>query len=116
MRLEGREPAKNNHRAVPDCGSPELQGRTEKERTPEGMEPLGEGRLMHLKYTHVRTHTHTSLYMRDVLIRLMRPFTRLTEEVVLNQKKYQKSLIGLQELSDRKSLQKFSPLTSGCND
>lgn len=56
MRLEGREPPKNNHKAVPDCGSPELQGRTEKERTPEGMEPLGEGRLMHLKHTHVRTH------------------------------------------------------------
>lgn len=102
MRPEEHEPPKNNHKTVPDCGSPELQGRTE--RTPEGMEPLGEGRHMQLKHTHVRTDTHTGLCMSDVLIRLARPFKCLTEEVVLNYKKYQSSLIGLQEIIDTKSL------------
>lgn len=65
------------------------------------MEPLGEGRHMHLKHMH--THTHTGLSTSNVLIRLMRLFTRLTKEVVLNHKKHQDSLIGLQELSDTKS-------------
>lgn len=77
---------------------------------------------MYLKHTHVHacthmhTHTQRSLSTSVALIRLMRPFTRLTEEVALNHKIYQNSLIGLQELSDTKSRHKFSLLASGCND
>ena len=84
MRVERCEPLKNNHKAVPGCESPELKGRKEKERTPEGTQQLGEGRnLMHTDvHTHTHTHTLRSLSARVVLIRLMRPFTCLTDEVV----------------------------------
>lgn len=67
--------------------TPKLWCRRKKDRTPEGMEPLGDGRWQ-LKHTHVRTQTDSETdmaeHMSNILIRLMRPFTRLTEEVLLN--------------------------------
>lgn len=48
-----------------------------KKRKPTGMEPLGVGRHMQLK------HKHRPLCKRNVLIRLMRPFTQLTDKVIL---------------------------------
>lgn len=63
------------------------------------MEPLGEGRHMNFKCTHMCTALPE--YTSSVLIRLMRPFTCLAEEFIFDhKKKCQSSIIGLQEPSD----------------
>lgn len=52
MRLEGREPPKNNHKAAGECGSRELQGRTEKEKVDACTKST---------HTHTRVYAHTQV-------------------------------------------------------